>query len=165
MGIVFVVLALFLVTAITNDSIKYILQKNESEMASTEKVEFEDLSQDKRNLIDRFSGIVNGSAFKDIGENFKASFTNFSLYAEVLKNFSMFYWIGTLLLLLFMKTDKEYKGREHGSADWATGGEEYEVLDRKEGFVLAKDHYLPVIPTPPTGKNGNILVIGGSRKW
>ena len=36
------------------------------------------------------------------------------------------------------------------------------MLSKKDGFILSKNHYLPVIPTPPTAKNGNILVIGGS---
>ena len=64
-----------------------------------------------------------------------------------------------------MKTDKEYAGQEHGSADWSTSSEAYAVLDKKDGLILARDYYLPMIPNPPTGKNGNILVIGGSRKW
>ena len=65
--------------------------------------------------------------------------------------------------ILMAKTNKEYGGIEHGSADWATGGEEYEVLSKTEGFILAKDHFMPMLPNPPSGKNGNILVI--RRFW
>ena len=68
-----------------------------------------------------------------------------------------------IVVIVLKKTDKEYGGIEHGSADWATNGEEYEVLSKSEGFILAKDHFMPMIPTPPSGKNGNILVI--RRVW
>ena len=65
--------------------------------------------------------------------------------------------------MIMIKTDKEYQGKEHGSAGWAERGEEYEVLSKTEGFILAKDHYMPMLPNPPSGKNGNILVI--RRFW
>jgi hypothetical protein len=68
-----------------------------------------------------------------------------------------------VVLLVMIKTDKEFAGVEHGSAGWAEKGEEYQVLSKTEGFILAKDHYLPMIPNPPSGKNGNILVI--RRFW
>ncbi len=59
-----------------------------------------------------------------------------------------------------------YKGRkrgkydkiEHGSSDWCQGGEQYRVLSRNNGLILAEDNYLPL------DKIGNIntLIVGGS---
>lgn len=65
-------------------------------------------------------------------------------------------------MLIKASGKSEYDKIEHGSADWCTNSEKYTVLSPKEGMILAEKTYLPVIPKPPEGKNGNILVIGGS---
>ena len=98
----------------------------------------------------------------DVGANLSISFGNIDIFAEVFKNFLIGFVVCGILLIIFYKTSKEYEGSEHGSAGWAENGEEYEVLSKKEGFILADKHYMPMLPNPPTGKNGNILVIGGS---
>ena len=54
----------------------------------------------------------------------------------------------------------EYTDIEHGSSDWATG-EQYEVLDRKKGILLAENHYLPV----DKRGNTNVLVVGRIWFW
>ena len=54
-----------------------------------------------------------------------------------------------------------YKGRkkgtydkiEHGSSDWSEGGEQYRVLNKHEGIILAENNYLPL------DKIGNINVL------
>ena len=62
----------------------------------------------------------------------------------------------------------DYQGQEMGSSDWSKHGEEFkknpdgtEILNKHEGFILSKDHYLGL-----DGKkvkiNKNILVFGGS---
>lgn len=62
----------------------------------------------------------------------------------------------------------DYQGEEMGSSDWSRHGEEFrknpdgtEILNRHEGFILSRDHYLGL-----DGKkvkiNKNILVFGGS---
>lgn len=72
-------------------------------------------------------------------------------------------WLLTTIILIIKFSDRgEYDKIEHGSADWCTNSEKYSVLSPKEGMILAEKTYLPVIPKPPEGKNGNILVIGGS---
>ena len=53
----------------------------------------------------------------------------------------------------------EYTDIEHGSSDWASGGEEYQVLSPKKGIVLAEKHYLPV----DKRGNVNVLVVGRFR--
>ena len=54
----------------------------------------------------------------------------------------------------------EYTDIEHGSSDWATG-EQYEVLNKKKGILLAENHYLPV----DKRGNTNVLVVGRFRFW
>lgn len=52
----------------------------------------------------------------------------------------------------------EYDGKEHGSSDWSQNGEQYKVLDKKEGILLAENNYLPVDKIG----NINVLVVAGS---
>ena len=61
-----------------------------------------------------------------------------------------------------IETEGEYEGVEHGSSGWADG-EQYEILNKHEGIILAKDHFLT---TDNRFINKNVLIIGGagSRK-
>lgn len=68
----------------------------------------------------------------------------------------------------FAKT-YEYEGIEHGSSEWAKNGEEFdklddgrEILNRKDGFILSKNHYLGT-DLKKVVINKNILVVG--RFW
>ncbi|MBR4260432.1 MAG: type IV secretory system conjugative DNA transfer family protein [Clostridia bacterium] len=51
-----------------------------------------------------------------------------------------------------------YDKIEHGSSDWCEPGEQYKILDRKKGIILAKENYLPV----DKPGNVNVLIVGGS---
>ena len=53
----------------------------------------------------------------------------------------------------------EYDDIEHGSSKWAEGGEQYAILSKKKGIVLAEKHYLPV------DKRGNVNVLVIRRLW
>ena len=53
----------------------------------------------------------------------------------------------------------EYTDIEHGSSDWATGGEQYKILSPKKGIILAEKNYLPV------DKRGNVNVLVVGRFW
>ena len=53
----------------------------------------------------------------------------------------------------------EYTDIEHGSSDWCEGGEQYKVLSKKKGILLAEKHYLPV------DKRGNVNVMIVGRFW
>ena len=73
----------------------------------------------------------------------------------------------SILLLIFAgigfvksMPKNEYTDIEHGSSDWATG-EQYEVLNKKKGILLAENHYLPV----DKRGNTNVLVVGRFRFW
>lgn len=52
----------------------------------------------------------------------------------------------------------DYKDIEHGSSDWAEG-EQYSVLNKNKGILLAEKHYLPV------DKRGNVNVLVVGRFW
>ena len=53
----------------------------------------------------------------------------------------------------------EYTDIEHGSSDWASGGEQYKILSPKKGIILAEKNYLPV------DKRGNVNVLVVGRFW
>jgi len=71
--------------------------------------------------------------------------------------YSVFFFIG------FVRSapKNEYSDIEHGSSDWSQRGEQYQVLDRNKGIILAEDNYLPV----DKRGNVNVLVVGRIRIW
>lgn len=97
-----------------------------------------------------------------IGENLSKVFK--SEYIKVFLKTQGFF----SLFLLFFATmgffkampKSEYTDIEHGSSDWATG-EQYSVLNKKKGILLAEDHYLPV----DKRGNTNVLVVGRFWIW
>lgn len=97
-------------------------------------------------------------------ENVKVSFSdgNTSNFWISFRNIGAVYLVACVIMLLKLTNKKEYENIEYGSADWCSDSEAYNVLSKNNGMVLAAKKYLPVLPTPPAGKNGNILVIGGS---
>ena len=87
-------------------------------------------------------------------------------------NISFYLLIGTIIAYIYYKikngANHEYDGQENGSSEWSKNGEEFkklpdgsEILNKKEGFILSKDHYLG-IDQRKVKINKNILVIGGS---
>ena len=79
-------------------------------------------------------------------------------FLKTLLYFTILYAIFTVIGLFRSKPKSEYTDIEHGSSDWSEGGEQYKVLSKNKGILLAKDNYLPL------DKRGNInvLVVGGS---
>lgn len=76
----------------------------------------------------------------------------------VLKNYSVFYFIFAIILML-KKKKGDFHDIEHGSSDWSTGGEQYKVLSKNKGIILAEKNYLPV------DKKGNVNVLIVGRIW
>ena len=66
--------------------------------------------------------------------------------------------IGTIVGIVKSKSNNPFPGAENGSSDWCKGGEQYKILNRKKGIILAEDNYLPVDKIG----NVNVLVVGGS---
>ena len=80
------------------------------------------------------------------------------------------FWTGTKYFVLFALAfifigvykalpKHEYDEIENGSSDWAQGGEQYRVLSKKQGIILAEKNYLPV------DKRGNVNVLVVRRFW
>jgi len=81
-----------------------------------------------------------------------------------LKNLGIFtigLFIFGILCTLRLMPKHEYTDVEHGSSDWCEGGEQYKVLSKNKGILLAEDHYLPV----DKRGNTNVLVVGRIRFW
>ena len=53
----------------------------------------------------------------------------------------------------------EYEDIENGSSDWCENGEQYKVLSKNKGIVLAEKNFLPV------DKRGNVNVLVVRRFW
>lgn len=69
-------------------------------------------------------------------------------------------YISAILIGLIKALPKhEYENIENGSSDWSEDGEQYKVLNRKKGIVLAEKNYLP------TDKRGNVNVLVVRRFW
>lgn len=71
--------------------------------------------------------------------------------------YSVFFFIG------FVKSapKNRYTDIEHGSSDWSQRGEQYRILNKNKGIVLAENNYLPV----DKQGNVNVLVVGRFRCW
>ena len=100
-----------------------------------------------------FSNITSFNTFgKVFGEKY------LGVFLKTLAYYTIIYIIFSAIGLFRSKAKSEYKDIEHGSSDWCEGGEEYQVLSKNKGILLAQNHYLPV------NKRGNVnvLVVGGS---
>lgn len=83
--------------------------------------------------------------------------TYFSTLLVVTIFYGVFFFIG------FVKSapKNEYTDIEHGSSDWSQRGEQYQILNKNKGIILAEDNYLPV----DKRGNVNVLVVGRIRFW
>jgi len=92
----------------------------------------------------------------NLGKIFKPS------YAGTFWKVELYVTIGVIFMyiigLIKQMPKNEYSGIENGSSDWATG-EQYSILSKKQGILLAENHYLPV------DKRGNVNVLVVGRIW
>ena len=65
----------------------------------------------------------------------------------------------TIIGMIKMMPENEYRDIEHGSSDWAENGEQYKILSRNKGILLAEKNYLPV------DKRGNVNILVIRRLW
>ena len=82
----------------------------------------------------------------------------FLKYLKNLFGFTLFYVLVVVVGIIKLMPKHRYDGMEHGSSDWSSNGEQYQVLSRKEGIILAEKNYLPL----DKRGNVNVLVVGGS---
>ena len=94
-------------------------------------------------------GSTFGKAFRPM---YFSTFMKVELYVTI--------FIVFIMLVGFIKSmpKNEYSGLENGSSDWAAG-EQYSVLSKHKGILLAENHYLPV------NKRGNVNVLVVGRIW
>ena len=64
----------------------------------------------------------------------------------------------TAIGIIKSKPKNNYEDIENGSSDWCQGGEQYKILNKNKGIILAEDNYLPLDKLG----NVNVLVVGGS---
>ena len=91
---------------------------------------------------------------------FKAIFSS-GIFGEYIKNlfgFTLFYTIIVAIGIIRLMPKHQYDDIEHGSSDWSENGEQYKVLSKKSGIILAENNYLPL----DKRGNVNVLVVGGS---
>lgn len=105
-------------------------------------------------LTEVFQNIV---SFNSITQVFGANYIG--TFFKTLLWFSIFYAICTTIGLFRSKPKSEYADIEHGSSDWSEGGEQYKVLSKHKGILLAQENYLPV------DKRGNVNVLVVGRFW
>ncbi len=94
-------------------------------------------------------------------EELKKCFTEnyFGKFLDITKCFLGFYGFFVLVGIGKAFPKHEYQDIENGSSDWCEGGEQYKVLHKSKGIVLAEKNYLPV------DKRGNVNVLVVRRFW
>ncbi len=83
----------------------------------------------------------------------------FSMFWSVEKYFILLYLIFVAIGIAKAFPKHEYDDIEHGSSDWSEGGEQYSILSKNKGIILAEKNYLPV------DKRGNVNVLVVRRFW
>lgn len=82
-------------------------------------------------------------------------------FLEGIKYYSILYF-GLVVIAINKSLPKgNFHDIEHGSSDWCLPGEQYRILSKKNGLLLAKDNYLPIDKTG----NINVLIVGRFRFW
>ncbi len=89
------------------------------------------------------------------------SIFQYHLVLKYLKNlfgFTLFYTVFVSIGIIRLMPKHRYDDIEHGSSDWSLHGEQYRILSKNKGIILAENNYLPL------DKLGNInaLIVGGS---
>ena len=80
-------------------------------------------------------------------------------YIKTLMVFTFGYAIFAIIGVIRTAPKNEYENIEHGSSDWSQNGEQYQILSKNKGIILAEDNYLPV------DKRGNVNVLVVGRIW
>lgn len=80
-------------------------------------------------------------------------------FLSCLVNFTILFVFCSIIGFIKTKPKGEYHDMEHGSSDWSEHGEQYKILSKNKGIILADDNYLPV------DKRGNINTLIVGRIW
>ena len=108
--------------------------------------------------------------FEQLGKYITSPFSSFGVvfssayigtFGKSILYFTIFYLAAVIVGLLKAAPKNEYTDIEHGSSDWSQKGEQYKILDKNKGIILAENNYLPV----DKRGNVNVLVVGRFRFW
>ncbi len=79
-------------------------------------------------------------------------------FGTSLINYTILFIVCSIIGFIKSKPKGEYHNIEHGSSDWSINGEQYKILTKNKGLILAEENCLPI------DKRGNIntLIVGGS---
>lgn len=80
-------------------------------------------------------------------------------FVSLLLGFTIFYLVVFFIGFAKSAPKNEYTDFEHGSSDWSQRGEQYQILSKNKGIILAEDNYLPL------DKRGNVNVLVVGRIW
>lgn len=97
------------------------------------------------------------SPLSQLGKCFTVAYI--STFLSMLKVTFVVYIFFALVGLAKAFPKHEYEDIENGSSDWSENGEQYKVLSKNKGIVLAEKNYLPV------DKRGNVNVLVVRRFW
>lgn len=103
-----------------------------------------------------FGNITNVSS--NLGKIFTKNYIKTFFKGELYLTIALFFF--SILGIIKTIPKHDYTNIEHGSSDWSNG-EEYSILSRNKGIILAEKHYLPV----DKRGNVNVLVVGRFRFW
>ena len=115
-------------------------------------------SFDLQVFIERFVLAIQ-NPFPTIGYLFSKGYIGNFISTEI--GFTIFYSLFFFIGFVRSAPKHEYSDIEHGSSDWSRGGEQYQILNRNKGIILAENNYLPV----DKRGNVNVLVVGRFRFW
>ena len=119
-----------------------------------------------------------GSKLFDVISSTFTNITNMAFLGGIFSDFLLFlqvtFWIFVVVFGVYVfakisaKSKSEYEGKENGSSEWSDGVEDYkhdsngkEILNKKDGFILSRRHYLGT-DLKKVGINKNVIVVGGS---
>ena len=99
------------------------------------------------------------TSFNSITKMFSAEY--FGTFTSCLITYTIVFIFCSIAGFIKSKPKGEFHDMEHGSSDWCEHGEQYKILSKNKGLILAEDNYLPV------DKRGNIntLIVGRIRFW
>lgn len=80
-------------------------------------------------------------------------------FISLLLKFTIVYLVVFFIGFAKSAPKNEFSDIEHGSSDWSQRGEQYQVLSKNKGIILAEDNYLPL------DKRGNVNVLVVGRFW
>ena len=80
-------------------------------------------------------------------------------FLSCLMNYTILFLVCSIIGFIKSRPKGPYHDEEHGSSDWSQHGEQYKILSKNKGIILAENNYLPV------DKRGNVNTLIVGRIW